>query len=36
MAVIGIDIGNLNCVIAQAQRGGVDVILNDASLRQTP
>ena len=34
MAVIGIDFGNLNCVIAQAGRGGVDVLLNGASKRQ--
>lgn len=34
MAVVGIDFGNLNVVIAQAQRGGVDVILNEASNRQ--
>ena len=36
MAVIGIDLGNLNIVIAQAQRGGVDVILNENSNRQNP
>lgn len=34
MAVIGIDFGNLNCVISQAGRGGVDVLLNGASKRQ--
>jgi len=34
MAVVGIDFGNLNCVIAQAGRGGVDVLLNGASKRQ--
>lgn len=36
MAVVGIDFGNLNIVIAQAQRGGVDVLLNDSSNRQNP
>ncbi len=36
MAVVGIDLGNLNIVIAQAQRGGVDVILNENSNRQNP
>lgn len=36
MAVVGIDFGNLNILIAQAQKGGVDVILNGASNRQNP
>lgn len=35
MSVVGIDFGNLNALIAQAGKGGVDLILNDASLRQT-
>jgi len=34
MAVIGIDFGNLNCVLAQAERGGVKVLLNENSQRQ--
>jgi hypothetical protein len=32
---IGIDFGNLSALIAQAAKGGVDVILNDASNRLT-
>lgn len=35
MSVVGIDFGNLSALIAQAGKGGVDLILNDASLRQT-
>jgi heat shock protein 4 len=35
MSVAGIDFGNLNFLIAQAGKGGVDVILNGASNRQT-
>lgn len=34
--VVGIDLGNSNAIIAQAVRGGVDVILNESSKRQTP
>jgi molecular chaperone DnaK (HSP70) len=34
MAVVGIDFGNLSCVLAQAERGGVKVILNENSQRQ--
>lgn len=36
MSVIGVDFGNVNCVIARAQRGGVDIIANEVSNRQTP
>lgn len=36
MAVVGIDFGTQNAVIAQAVRGGVDVILNQSSNRLTP
>lgn len=36
MSVVGIDLGNLNVVIAQAQRGGVDILLNENSNRQNP
>ena len=35
MSVVGIDFGNLSVLIGQAGRGGVDVILNDSSNRQT-
>jgi heat shock protein 4 len=35
MSVVGIDFGNLSTLIAQAGKGGVDVILNDSSNRQT-
>lgn len=35
MSIVGIDFGNTNTVIAQTSKGGVDVILNDASNRQT-
>ena len=31
----GLDFGNLTLLIGQTSRGGVDVILNDASSRQT-
>ena len=34
MAVVGIDFGNLSCVLAIAERGGVKVILNENSQRQ--
>ncbi|XP_076915373.1 heat shock 70 kDa protein 16-like [Bidens hawaiensis] len=36
MSVIGFDIGNESCVIAAEKRGGVDVLLNDESNRETP
>jgi heat shock 70kDa protein 4 len=35
MAVCGLDFGNLSMLIAQTSKGGVDVLLNDASNRQT-
>lgn len=35
MSVAGIDFGNLSLLIGQAGKGGVDVILNGASNRQT-
>lgn len=34
MSVIGIDYGNLDCVIAQAKRGGIDIVLNENSNRK--
>ncbi|KAJ0807752.1 putative Heat shock protein 70 family [Helianthus annuus] len=36
MSAIGFDIGNESCVIAAAKHGGVDVLLNDDSKRETP
>ena len=33
---VGIDLGGSNSVVAAAQRGGVDVLVNEASRRQTP
>ena len=35
-AVIGVDFGGECCVVAQAKRGGVDVVLNEASNRRSP
>ena len=35
MAICGVDLGNLSMLISQTSKGGVDVILNDASNRQT-
>ena len=35
MAVAGVDFGNLSLLIGQTSKGGVDVILNDSSNRQT-
>lgn len=36
MSVVGIDFGTKCGVVAVAQRGGVDIIDNEASNRQTP
>eukprot|EP01118_Nematostelium_gracile_P012634 TRINITY_DN4644_c0_g2_i2.p1 TRINITY_DN4644_c0_g2~~TRINITY_DN4644_c0_g2_i2.p1 ORF type:complete len:812 (-),score=307.07 TRINITY_DN4644_c0_g2_i2:23-2458(-) len=36
MSVVGFDLGNTSCTIAAAQKGGVDVLLNEASSRQNP
>ncbi|XP_031249564.1 heat shock 70 kDa protein 16-like [Pistacia vera] len=36
MSVVGFDIGNENCVIAAVKQGGVDVLLNEESNRETP
>ncbi|CAH1448293.1 unnamed protein product [Lactuca virosa] len=36
MSVVGFDIGNENCAIAVAKRGGIDVVLNDESKREMP
>jgi molecular chaperone DnaK (HSP70) len=35
MSVAGIDFGNLSLLIGQTSKGGVDVILNESSNRQT-
>ena len=35
-ATLGIDFGSANSVIATTRRGGVDVLVNEASRRQTP
>ena len=35
MAVCGIDLGCLNSIIAQAGNGGIDIVLNDSSNRQS-
>ncbi|KAI3709314.1 hypothetical protein L2E82_39074 [Cichorium intybus] len=36
MSVVGFDIGNENCAIAVAKHGGIDVLLNEESKRETP
>ena len=36
MSVIGVDFGNANFVIAQAKRGGIDIVLNESSKRINP
>eukprot|EP01018_Ginkgo_biloba_P010427 Gb_20168 [translate_table: standard] len=36
MSVVGLDIGNENCVVAVAKQRGIDVALNDESKRETP
>lgn len=36
MAVVGFDLGNKSSVVAVAQRGGIDVLMNEVSSRQTP
>jgi heat shock protein 4 len=36
MSVVGIDLGNLNTVVAVARNRGIDVIVNEASNRATP
>jgi hypothetical protein len=35
-AVLGIDLGSDNCVVAIARRKGVDIVANEASQRSTP
>jgi heat shock protein 4 len=35
MSICGIDFGNLNTLVGHCAKGGVDLILNDASNRQT-
>ncbi|XP_057859144.1 heat shock 70 kDa protein 14 isoform X3 [Cryptomeria japonica] len=36
MSIIGLDIGNENCVVAVAKQCGIDVVLNDEAKRETP
>ncbi|KAF5730551.1 heat shock 70 kDa protein 16 [Tripterygium wilfordii] len=36
MSVVGLDIGNENCVIAVVKQRGIDVLLNEESQRETP
>eukprot|EP00249_Psilotum_nudum_P020385 c27679_g2_i1 orf=214-1470(+) len=36
MSVVGLDVGNENCVIGVARQRGIDVVLNDESKRETP
>ncbi|XP_071725016.1 heat shock 70 kDa protein 15-like [Rutidosis leptorrhynchoides] len=36
MSVVGFDLGNENCLVAVARQGGIDVVLNDESNRETP
>lgn len=36
MSVIGIDLGNQSCYVATARAGGIELILNDYSNRDTP
>eukprot|EP00992_Anisonema_acinus_P001825 TRINITY_DN10551_c0_g1_i2.p1 TRINITY_DN10551_c0_g1~~TRINITY_DN10551_c0_g1_i2.p1 ORF type:complete len:464 (+),score=110.62 TRINITY_DN10551_c0_g1_i2:51-1442(+) len=36
MAVFGVDFGNLNSVVSVARKGGIDVITNEVSARETP
>ncbi|MCO5578136.1 hypothetical protein L7F22_031974 [Adiantum nelumboides] len=36
MSVVGLDVGNENCIVAVARQRGIDVVLNDESKRETP
>ena len=36
MSVVGLDIGNENCIVGVARQRGIDVVLNDESKRETP
>jgi len=36
MSVLGIDLGNRYATLAVAQRGGIDILVNDVSNRKTP
>ncbi|KAI5073778.1 hypothetical protein GOP47_0011791 [Adiantum capillus-veneris] len=36
MSVVGLDVGNDNCIVAVARQRGIDVVLNDESKRETP
>jgi molecular chaperone DnaK (HSP70) len=35
-AIVGLDVGTSSVVIGLVRRGGVDIILNEASKRLTP
>ena len=35
MAVFGVDFGNLNSVVSVARKGGIDIIVNEVSKRET-
>ena len=36
MSVVGIDFGNDSCYISVARQGGIEVIANDYSMRDSP
>ncbi|BBN14282.1 hypothetical protein MPTK1_6g10360 [Marchantia polymorpha subsp. ruderalis] len=36
MSVVGLDVGNVNCIIGVARQRGIDVVLNDECGRETP
>lgn len=36
MSVVGLDVGNENCIVGVARQRGIDVVLNDESKRETP
>ncbi|XP_004349347.1 hsp97-like protein [Capsaspora owczarzaki ATCC 30864] len=36
MSVVGFDLGNENCFIAVARQGGIEVVANEYTYRQTP
>ena len=35
-SAVGIDVGANSCVVALAGKGGVDIVVNDVSKRETP
>jgi molecular chaperone DnaK (HSP70) len=36
MSVVGVDLGNEGVVVAQVNRGGVSIVLNENTGRRTP